>query len=62
MSHSEALAEESICVTFPGSFAFAQDDSNISKILRYAQNDILTHKFLYRFIFEKKVWIDRLKE
>jgi hypothetical protein len=24
--HSEALAEESICITFPGSFAFAQDD------------------------------------
>jgi hypothetical protein len=24
--HSEALAEESICVTLTGSFAFAQDD------------------------------------
>jgi hypothetical protein len=24
--HSETLAEESICITFSGSFAFAQDD------------------------------------
>lgn len=41
LSHSEALAEESICVTFPGSFAFAQDDKNLFNL---KNEKIIAHK------------------
>ena len=41
--HSEALAEESICITFSGSFAFAQDD----EILFDLKNEkIIAHKII----------------